>query len=210
MYCAYLLFQLWSHPYLFKDSNRKSRLLSVKRPHLHHLGHSQHSQSTVRDRTGKCSAELSPESRIPSCACPPPPLDHRGSFASGSEISLHLTGATATSTSLGYVYSRGTATPAPAFGSTVKLVRDGRCTVATLPSGEDLQSASLGQFGDSTIVEQASDDERGVGSEGQTTILDSPCEEKPQLSWTLTLSLLVVVTVVRLLLLSFIAPPILF
>jgi hypothetical protein len=89
-------------------------------------------------------------------------------------------------------------------------VRDGRCTVATLPSGEDLhtQSARLGQFGDSTIVEQASDDDRGVGSEDHTTNLDASCEEKPQLSWTLTLSLLVVVTVVRflLLLLSFLTP----
>ena len=209
MYCAYLLFQLWSHTYLFKDSNRKSKLLSVKRPHLHHLGHSQHNQSTLRDRTGQSSTESSPGSRIPSCACVPPPLDHRGSFASGSEVSLPLTGPTATSSSLGYVYSRGTATPAPAFGSTVKLVRDGRCTVATLPSGEDLhtQSAHLG-FGDSTIIEQVSEDERGVGTEDQTTNLDASCEEKPQLSWTLTLSLLVVVTVVCFLplLLSFLTP----
>ena len=107
---------------------------------------------------------------------------------------------------MGYVYSRGTATPAPAFGSTVKLVRDGRCTITTLPSGEDLHSARLGHFGDSTIVEQASDDERGGGSEDQTTKLDSSCEEKPQLSWTLTLSLLVIVTVVRFFLLSSLIP----
>lgn len=192
VYCAYLLFQLWSHTYLFKDSNRKSRRLSVRRPHLHHL---RHNQSTVRERTGESSAESSPGSRVASCAGPPPFLGHRGSFASASEVSLPLTGGTATSYSLGYVYSRGTATPAPTLGSTVKLVRDGRCTVATLPSGEDLHSAPPGRFSESTIVEQAFDDEPGVVSEGQTTNLDAPCEEKPQLSWTLTLSLLVIVTI---------------
>lgn len=176
---------------------------------MHHLRHSQHSQSTVRERTGESSAESSPGSRVLSSAGPPPLLDHRGSFTSASEVSLPLTGGTATSSSLGYVYSRGTATPAPALGSTVKLVRDGRCTVATLPSGEDLQSAPLSQFGDSTIVERAPDDEPGVGSEDQTTNLDASCEEKPQLSWTLTLSLLVIVTIVRFLLLSFFSPPIL-
>ena len=117
-------------------------------------------------------------------------------------------GGTATSTSLGYVYSRSSATPAPALGSTVKLVRDGRCTVATLPSGEDLQTALPSQFGDSTIVEQASEDER-VGTEDHAPHLEALCEEKPQLSWTLTLSLLVIVTVVRFLLLSFLSPPIL-
>ncbi|KAF8269550.1 Sodium/calcium exchanger protein-domain-containing protein [Lactarius quietus] len=190
VYCAYLLFQLWSHTYLFKDSNRKSRLLSVRRPHLHYM---RHSQSGVKDRSGECSPEWSPGSRVPSCAVHPPPLDHRGSFASASEVSLM--GGTATSTSLGYVYSRSSATPAPALGSTVKLVRDGRCTVATLPSGEDLQSALPSQFGDSTIAEQPTDDERGIGIEDHTIHLEASCEEKPQLSWTLTLSLLVIVTV---------------
>ncbi|KAH8994882.1 Sodium/calcium exchanger protein-domain-containing protein [Lactarius akahatsu] len=195
VYCAYLLFQLWSHTYLFKEPNRKSKRLSVRRPHLHHLGHSQHSQSTVRERTGEYSAESSPGSRVPPCAGPPPSLDHRGSFTSASEVSLPLTGGTATSSSLGYVYSRGNAIPAPAIGSTVKLVRDGRCTVATLPSREDLQSAPLSQSGDSTVVERALDDEPGIGSGDQTTNSDATCEEKPQLSWTLTFSLLVVVTI---------------
>ncbi len=199
VYCAYLLFQLWSHTYLFKDPNKRSKRLSVRRPHLHHLRHSQHSQSTVRERTGESSAEWCPESRQLSCACPPPPLDQRGSFTSSSEVSLPLKSGMATSSSSGYVYSRGTATPAPALGSTVKLVRDGRCTVLTLPSGEDLQSASPGQFRDSTIVEQASEDEPSVRNEDQTTNLD-PLDEKPQLSWTLTLTLLVIVTVVRFLL----------
>ena len=73
--------------------------------------------------------------------------------------------------------------------------------MATLPSGEDLQSALPSQFGDSTIVEHASDDERGVVIEDHIIQIDAPCEEKPKLSWTLTLSLLVIVTVVRLLLL---------
>ena len=122
---------------------------------------------------------------------------------------MPLIGGTATSTSLGYVYSRSSATPAPALGSTVKLVRDGRCTVATLPSGEDLQSALPSQFGDSTVVEQVFDDERGIGSEDHTPNPPASCEEKPQLSWTLTLSLLVIVTVVRFLLLFFLSPLIL-
>ncbi|KAH9031068.1 Sodium/calcium exchanger protein-domain-containing protein [Lactarius hengduanensis] len=195
VYCAYLLFQLWSHTYLFKEPNRKSKRLSVRRPHLHHLGHSQHSQSTVRERTGESSAESSPGSRVPPCAGPPPFLDHRGSFTSASEVSLPLMGGTATSSSLGYVYSRGNAIPAPAIGSTVKLVRDGRCTVATLPSREDLQSAPLSHFGDITVVERGPDDEPGIGSGDQTTNSDASCEEKPQLSWTLTLFLLVVVTI---------------
>ncbi|KAI9440037.1 Sodium/calcium exchanger protein-domain-containing protein [Lactarius indigo] len=146
--------RLWSHTYLFKEPNGKSKRLSVRRPHLHHLGHSQHSQSTVRERTGESSTESSPGSQVPSCAGPPPLLNHR-----------------------------------------VKLVRDGRCTVATLPSREDLQSAPLSQFGDSTVVERAPDDEPGIGSGDQTVNLDTSCEEKPQLSWTLTLSLLVVVTI---------------
>jgi hypothetical protein len=54
------------------------------------------------------------------------------------------------------------------------------------------------QLGDGTILEQCSDDEQGVASSGQkTTPLNAPVEEKPQLSWTLTLTLLVVVTIVR-------------
>ena len=155
----------------------------------------------MKERIGESNTEWSPGPRLPSSAVPPPPLDHRGSFASASELCLPLMGGTTTSTSLGYVYSCSSATPAPALGSTVKLVRDGRCTVATLPSGEDLQSALPSQFGDSTIVEHASDDERGVVIEDHIIQIDAPCEEKPKLSWTLTLSLLVIVTVVRLLLL---------
>ncbi|KAH9058383.1 Sodium/calcium exchanger protein-domain-containing protein [Lactarius vividus] len=185
LYCAYLLFQLWSHTYLFKEPNRKSKRLSV----------SQYSQSTARERTGESSTESSPGSQLPSSAGPPPLLNHRGSFTSASEVFSPLTSGTAASSSLGYVYSRGNATPAPAIGSTVKLVRDGRCTVATLPSREDLQSAPLSQFGDSTVVERASDDEPGIGSGDQAANSDATCEEKPQLSWTLTLSLLVVVTI---------------
>ncbi|KAH9037868.1 Sodium/calcium exchanger protein-domain-containing protein [Lactarius pseudohatsudake] len=152
LYCAYLLFQLWSHTYLFKEPNRKSKRLS----------------SIDGERTN-WGEQCRVESRIADT-----PL---GSFTSASEVSLPLMGGTAASSSL------------------VKLVRDGRCTVATLPSREDLQSAPLSHFGDSTVVERGPDDEPGIGSGDQTTNSDASCEEKPQLSWTLTLFLLVVVTI---------------
>jgi hypothetical protein len=95
---------------------------------------------------------------------------------------------------LGYVYTRGTPTPAPVIGSTVKLVRDGRCTVTSLPSGEELHFAPHVHLYESANV----DDEAGVASGEKAAVSDAPEEEKPRLSWALTLSLLVFVTIVRL------------
>jgi len=92
------------------------------------------------------------------------------------------------------VYTRGTPTPAPVIGSTVKLVRDGRCTVTSLPSGEELHFAPHVHPCEGAYV----DDEAGVASGEKAAVSDAPEEEKPRLSWTLTLSLLVFVTIVRL------------
>jgi hypothetical protein len=105
--------------------------------------------------------------------------------------------ASGTSSSLGYAYTRGNATPAPVLGSTVKLVRDGRCTVASFPSGEELHSAPHVHLIESANLEQVGDDESGTAS-GEKTTASDPLHEKPRLSWTLTLSLLVFVTIVRL------------
>lgn len=110
-------------------------------------------------------------------------------------MSLPLT--CGTSSSLGYVYSRGSATPAPALGSSVKLVRDGRCTGTSLPSEEGLQSAPCAQLGESTFFEHVADEEPGVASRETATASDEPVEEKPQLSLTMTLVLVTLVTVVR-------------
>jgi hypothetical protein len=106
--------------------------------------------------------------------------------------------ASGTSSSLGYAYTRGTATAAPVLGSTVKLVRDGRCTVASFPSGEELHSAPHVHLTESANLEQVGDEESGTASGEKTTASDAFDEVKPRLSWTLTLLLLVFVTIVRL------------
>ncbi|KAH9972802.1 hypothetical protein BGW80DRAFT_1312631 [Lactifluus volemus] len=181
LYCAYLVFQFWSHTYLFEEPTHKSDRLPVR------LSHHQHSGSRVQERTAMSSAESSPESHAPARAhvgphnrgCKPP-------LSSVSDIYLPIS----------YGASSSLSNVSPTVGSTVKLVRDGRCTVTSLPSGEELRSATHMQLGDGTILEQCSDDEQGVASSGQkTTPLNAPVEEKPQLSWTLTLTLLIVVTI---------------
>jgi Ca2+:H+ antiporter len=187
VYCAYLLFQLWSHTYLFEDPDRNNRL-AVKRPRLHQ----RLSQFRAQERNGESSTESSPGLR----AAAPQGLGYKRCFPSASDISLPL--ASGTSSSLGYAYTRGTATPAPVLGSTVKLVRDGRCTVTSLPSGEELHTAPHIHLCDSANFEQVCDDESGTASGEKTAASDAPDEEKPQLSWTLTFSLLVFVTIVRL------------
>ena len=189
VYCSYLLFQLWSHTYLFEDPDRADRL-AVKRTHLHQ----RLTQFRAQERSCESSVDSSPGLRTTPLAAPQY-LCYKRSVPSASDISLPL--ASGTSSSLGYVYTRGTPTPAPVIGSTVKLVRDGRCTVTSLPSGEELHFAPHVHLCESANVEHVCDDEAGVAS-GEKTAVSDATEEKPQLSWTLTLSLLVFVTIVRL------------
>lgn len=180
VYCAYLLFQLWSHTYLFEDPDRTNRFV-VKRSHL-----SQRlTQFRAQERSGESSVESSPDIRATPLAAPQC-LGYRRSAPSASDISLPL--ASGTSSSLGYVYTRGTPTPAPVIGSTVKLVRDGRCTVTSLPSGEELH------FAPHVHLYESADDETGVTNGEKAAVSDAP-EEKPLLSWALTFSLLVFVTI---------------
>ena len=82
----------------------------------------------------------------------------------------------------------------------MKLVRDNRCTVSSLPSGEELHLAPQVHVGEGVNLEQFCDDELGVvnASGVKATSLDAHDEEKPRLSWTLTLALLVFVTIVGL------------
>ncbi|KAI0303810.1 hypothetical protein B0F90DRAFT_1809498 [Multifurca ochricompacta] len=149
VYCAYLLFQLWSHTYLFEDSNIKSSRIAIKRPHWHHL---RLGRFRGKGRSSKGKADSTLGSRSPPYAGLPSPRFKR-SFPSASDVSLPIV--SRPSSSLGSIHYRGTPTPAPALDSTVRLVRDGRCTVTTLPSGENLHSAaSYAQLGDSTVVEQ--------------------------------------------------------
>jgi len=191
VYCAYLFFQLWSHTYLFEDPDRNNRL-AVKRSRLH-----QRLQFRAPERSGESSAESSPAPLASAHPCPQC-LGYKRNFPSASDVSLPF--ASGTSSSLGFVYSRGASTPAPVLGSTVKLVRDSRCTVSSLPSGEELQSAPQVHLCESTNLEQLCDDELGVASAGgeKTTTSDVPDEEKPRLSWVLTFALLVLVTIVGL------------
>jgi Ca2+:H+ antiporter len=191
VYCAYLLFQLWSHTYLFEDPDKNNRL-AVKRPRLHQ----RLSQFRALEQSGESSTESSPGPRAPVHSCPQC-LGYKRTFPSVSDVSLPL--ASGTSSSLGFVYSRGTATPAPVLGSTVKLVRDSRCTVSSLPSGEELHSAPQVHLCESSNLEQLCDEELGVANASgeKTTTLDAP-DEKSRLSWTLTLALLVLVTIVGL------------
>lgn len=176
---------MWSHTYLFEDPDRGNRL-AVKRPRLHQ----RLSQFRAPERSGESSAESSPGLRAAALAGPQG-LGYRRCFPSASDVSLPL--ASGTSSSLGYVYSRGTTTPAPVFGSTVKLVRDGRCTVTSLPSGEEFHPGPHVHLCESANLEQVCDDESG-----EKTVPSDPDEEKPRLSLTLTLSLLIFVTIVRL------------
>ena len=192
VYCAYLLFQLWSHTYLFEDPDKNNRL-AVKRPRLHQ----RLSQFRAPERSGESSAESSPVPPAPTHSCPQC-LGCKRNFHSVSDVSLPF--ASGTSSSLGFAYSRGASAPTPVLGSTVKLVRDSRCTVSSLPSGEELHLAPQVHLCESTNLEQLCDDELGVASAAgeKTTTSDAPDEEKPQLSWVLTLALLVLVTIVRL------------
>jgi hypothetical protein len=188
VYFAYLLFQLWSHTYLFEEPDRSSRF-AVKQPRLHR----QLSQFRAPEQSGESSAESSPPSRAPLHTCPQC-LGHRRPFTSVSDVSLPP--ANGTSSSLGFFYSRGT-TPAPVLGSTVKLVRDNRFIVSSLPSREELHLAPQAHVGEGVNLEQFCDDELGVVN-AKATSLDAHDEEKPRLSWTLTLALLVFVTIVGL------------
>ena len=70
-------------------------------------------------------------------------------------------------------------------------MRDGRCTVTSLPSGEELHFAPHVHLCESANV----DDETGVESGEKAAVSE---EEKPRLSWALTLLLLVFVTIVGL------------
>jgi len=156
--------------------------------------HQRLTQFRAQERGGESSAESSPGHRTASLAGSQY-LGYKRSVPSSSDISLPL--ASGTSSSLGYVYTRGTPTPAPVIGSTVKLVRDGRCAVTSLPSGEELHFAPHVHICESANLEHVCDDEAGVASRDKTAFSDVPEEEKPRLSWTLTLSLLVFVTIVR-------------
>ena len=190
VYCAYLLFQLWSHTYLFEDPDRNNRL-AVKRPRLHQ----RLSQFRAQEGNGESSADSSPGDRTAALAAHQG-LGYKRCYSSASDVSLPM--ASGTSSSLGYAYIRGAATPAPILGSTVKLVRDGRCTVTSLPSGEELHSAPHVHLCESANLDQVCDDESGIASAEKTSASDAPDKEKPRLSWTLTLSLLLFVTIVRL------------
>jgi hypothetical protein len=190
VYCGYLLFQLWSHTYLFEDPEKNNRL-ATKRNRFHQ----RLSQFRAPERSGESSAESSPPTRASALACPQG-VGYKRTFTSASDLSLPL--ASGTSSSLGYVYTRGTAPPAPTFGSTVKLVRDGRCTVTSLPSGEELHSAPHVNLRESAILEQHFEDESGVVTGEKATALGAAEEEKPRLSWTMTLGLLALVTIVGL------------
>lgn len=189
VYCAYLLFQLWSHTYLFEDPDRSSRF-AVKRPRLHQ----RLSQFRAPELSGESSAESSPRPRAPVHTCSQC-LGYKRTLTSFSDASLPL--GNGSSSSLGFVYSCGTTTPAPVLGSTVKLVRDNRCTVSSMPSGEELHSTPQVHVGESTNLDQFCDDEVGVANASgeKATSFD---EEKPRLSWTMTLALLVFVTIVGL------------
>lgn len=170
----------------------------MKRPRLHQ----RLSQFRAPERSAESSAESSPAPPAPTHPCPQC-LGYKRNFPSVSDVSLPF--ASGTTSSLGFVYSRGASTPAPILGSTVKLVRDSRCTVSSLPSGEELHSAPQVHLCESTNLEQLCDDELGGASAGgeKTTISDAFEEEKPRLSWVLTLALLVLVTIVGLLLCLF-------
>lgn len=164
-----------------------SNRYAAKRSHLNQ----RLTQFRAQERSGESSVESSPGVHTTPLAAPQY-LGYRRSVPSASDISLPL--ASGTSSSLGYVYTRGTPTPAPVIGSTVKLVRDGRCTVTSLPSGEELHFAPHVHLYENANV----DDEAGVAGGEKVAVLDAPEDEKPRLSWSLTLSLLVFVTIVRL------------
>jgi hypothetical protein len=192
VYGAYLLFQLWSHTYLFEDPDKNGRF-RIKRPRLHQ----RLSQFRAPEQSGESSTESSPRPRASVHTCPQC-LGYKRASTSVSDVSLPL--ANGTPSSLGFVYAHGTAAPAPVLGSTVKLVRDNRCTVSSLPSGEELHSAPQAHLPESSNFDHFCDDELGMWNPSgeKASSLDASDDEKPRLSWTLTLALLVLVTIVGL------------
>ena len=103
-------------------------------------------------------------------------------YASVSDISLPLSAQSSGSSAAALVYTKGLSTPAPANGSTVKLVHDGRNGHPCLTT----------QFSSETVVDMPE-----VIPQEQDDQAESEKEKGPVLSLYLTLTLLVVVTVVR-------------
>ncbi|KAI0064777.1 hypothetical protein BV25DRAFT_187641 [Artomyces pyxidatus] len=196
IYCAYLLFQLWSHTYLFKDPRRKSSRHTMK--HVPHLPHACSGSISTLDKLDRASSRSSSPESLAKSSSNLPSLSYQRSFSSAhsmspyssaSDISLPSTGS---GSSTAYVYSKGNATPAPPLGSTVKLVREGWHGHMGGPATELPSDAGGSAF---TVAHEREEVEVQHIEVQEPEKPGALAQVEPRLSWPMTLSLLVVVTV---------------
>ncbi|KAI0322589.1 Sodium/calcium exchanger protein-domain-containing protein [Amylostereum chailletii] len=201
LYAAYLLFQFYSHTHLFKD-NEMSKRHSGK-------GHKVRKADSRRDLTGfasldsekvfrprnrNASSNASPGKGLASTtSLPELPNGNRAlsPYSSVSELSIPLsrTSSNSSTSTVEYTYGKGAATPAPALGSTVKLIHRGGSPMPAmeLPATTLHPNPSM-QFDEETMI----NGEDRLRAQGMAAAQRPP---QPKLSWPLTMTLLVVVTV---------------
>lgn len=191
-----MVFQLWSHTHLYQDVQRNSDRLAVKLPidNLRVYGYGTKSQNNSVDlRDGIRSPKPSVSGSSVRSSTGPYQVS-AWPYASASEITL-----TASRTNLD-TEKHGLATPAPAVNSTVKLVQDPERSPSPMSSGS----------GSWSFNEPASNPSPPRGSNmmnAETANLGSEMKRyeepqsdegsEPELSWTMTIILLICVTIVR-------------
>ncbi|TFY83290.1 hypothetical protein EWM64_g720 [Hericium alpestre] len=205
IHVAYLLFQFWSHTHLFKDNSKSSQ------PHDLHLMRF-NSRATLVNTKSVEKAKVSPTydlSRQPSSSSLSSiPYEANRPYNtvspySSSDVSLPMSNSSnsnpgSSSSTLGFVYSK--ATPAPALGSTVKIVHDGRhghagpATQLPTNTGPGYYPGRNVQFDEETIVDIPLGNERNEEPK-EEPVQPQPKMKEPKLSWPMTTALLVVVAV---------------
>ncbi|KAI0049769.1 hypothetical protein FA95DRAFT_1556468 [Auriscalpium vulgare] len=196
-YSAYLVFQLWSHQHLYKDSKTvPSTPHAIKHmPNMKRIS-SRLDLGTFREKSSRSSSCQSSPSRLTRSVSNLPNLIYHGSassspYSSASDISLPLTTHGSGSSTVAYVYAKDRPTEAPASGGTVKLVMDRRDT------DFDGFVARVAQFDENTAAGDSPTQRLQIPEVTQEPLKGGvPAgTPEPRLSWQLNLALLVVVTV---------------
>ena len=206
VYIAYLLFQLWSHSHLYDDqydkkSSRLSSVIKEKNASRRERRISMARTESMQSDTTKAADERPKERPIsfertesqpdfvkmvndPSMLYPPRrPYLNPSSFSSSSELTLPIPSPIDTSTEKGVYFQTRPPTLRLASGSSVPMLRD----------SSNCYSGYINADSTANFIPDERLDERSP------TVVDfpmNPIKKQPQLSWTLTVLLLVLVTAV--------------
>lgn len=206
VYIAYLLFQLWSHSHFYDDqydkkssrlssvmkekhANRKERRISMARTESIQSDFSKLPDERLKDRTTSLERiESQPDFTMmvnaPSTSTlypPRRPFVNPSPLSSSSELTLSIPSPTDTIVDKGVYFQTRPVTLRLASGTSVPMVRDSSKRYSGYSSAE-----STLNFG----PDERPDPERSP------TVAEYPNRKEPQLSWTLTVLLLVLVTAV--------------